>query len=127
MLLDRRDAIDALVVGVGVVVSRKQALDLGDAEFLQRLKPQMTIEEKPGSGILFVCHDDGRFDQADRFDRTQHLRIGSALPGAGRQRLQRNDRRNGDRQKIAVEAKMDTAVIPILRFFSHDRLPTHGP
>src|SRR3546814_17102179 len=103
MLLDRRDAIDALVVGIGVVVSGKQALDLGNVEFLQRLKPQMTIEEKPDPGLLRISHHDGRFNQADRSDRTEHLGIGPARPGAFRQRLDRTDRRDRARQTVPAD------------------------
>jgi len=70
VLLDRRDAVDALVVGIGVVVRGEQALHLSDAEFLQRFQPKVAIQEKPGSGVLFIRHNDGRFDQTDRLDGT---------------------------------------------------------
>ena len=51
MLLDRGDAVDALVIGIGVVVSGEQAFDLGDAEFFQCLQPQMAVQKEPGSSV----------------------------------------------------------------------------
>ena len=52
VLLDRRDAVDALVVGIGVVVRGEQALHLSDAEFLQRFQPKVAIQEKPVPGFF---------------------------------------------------------------------------
>ena len=47
--------------------------------------------------------------------------------GAVRQRLERNDRRDRDSQKVAAEREMDMAVLSAFRVVRHARLPTHAP
>jgi hypothetical protein len=126
VLLDRRDAVDALVIGIGVVLRGEQALDLCNAELLQRLQAKMAVQEKPGAGIRPIRHDDRRFDKADRLDGTQYLQIRSAFLGAVRQRLERNDRRDGDRQEILLEGETNTPVLLAFRFVRHGRLLTRG-
>ena len=37
---------------------------------IAKLQPKVAIQEKPGSGVLFIRHNDGRFDQTDRLDGT---------------------------------------------------------
>ena len=43
MLLDRRQPVDAFVVGVGVVGGRDEARDLVGAEVLEGLDPEGTV------------------------------------------------------------------------------------
>jgi hypothetical protein len=55
MLLDRGNAIDALVVGVCVVVRGDETLDLCIPQVPQRLDPEMAVEQEVPIRMIAVA------------------------------------------------------------------------
>jgi hypothetical protein len=86
MLLDRRQPIDTLVVGVGVVCGRDEARDVVSAEVLQGLDPEVTVPKEI-------------FEPAGPLGRSQHL-VGD-LKGIGI-----GGRTNDDRRRLDVRASL---------------------
>lgn len=82
MFLHRRQAVDPLVVGVGLIVCCNQAIDGLGPELFQSLDAQMAIEQEILPWMLGVGDDDRRLDQSDRLDGTDNLGVLLALAHA---------------------------------------------
>src|SRR3546814_1644260 len=73
VLLGRRQTTDPLVIGEGVVVGSDQTGHLRFAEVLQRLDPQVAVEQEVAAWISRISNDHRRFDQAHRLHRSENL------------------------------------------------------
>jgi hypothetical protein len=70
VLLDRRQPIDPLVVGEGLIVIGNQARGLAVAEVRQRGVAQMAVDQHIGSGVVLAPRDDQGLDETPRSIRS---------------------------------------------------------
>ena len=73
MLLDGRQPVDPVVVGVAFVVLGDQARRVGESEFLQSEHPDVPIKQQVHAGRLVSLGDRERLDEADRIDGRDDL------------------------------------------------------
>src|SRR5699024_8153062 len=68
VLLDRRETADLPVVGERLVVGGDEAFYLLSTGVLQRLDPQVTVEQQPGGRLVVVPHNNRRLYDTDLGD-----------------------------------------------------------
>ena len=99
VFLDDREAIDALVVGEGLVVGGNQASDFGLAHILENVDTKMTIEKQILARLAPVARDNRRLDNADLSNGSGDLRVFRCLLDRRRDELERLD--IGNRNSLA--------------------------
>ena len=107
VFLDRREAADLSIVGEGLVVGGDETFHLALARVLQRLDPQVAVEQQPGRGLVGVPDDDGRLDDPDLGDGGHDLPV---LPAGFRglaKSAQRQDRVDGEGDAVVLEPERD--------------------
>jgi hypothetical protein len=115
MLLDRRQPIDPLVVGKGLVIIGDQARRLAVAEVRQRGVAQMAVDQHIGSGVVLAPRDDQRFDDADLTDRGDNALVAHRLLDGIGHALDRQNVREWQNDDLALKSHFDR--------FEHVRLP----
>jgi hypothetical protein len=75
VLLNGRDAADALVVGEGLVVGRHEAFDLFLTQILQDFDPDMSVEQQPAAIGVAAARNHWRLDQSNLPDRCGDLSV----------------------------------------------------